>query len=338
MAADERPLPRVSVIIPTYNRAMTLAGILDDLMAQEYPADRLEIVVADDASTDATEQVVQAAQRRSPFPLLYVRCARGGPAVARNRGVARATGEVLAFTDSDCRVPPTWVCNGVRRMEPGVGLVWGPLTPVVNPDRRPGFFCHQNPLHDDRNWNQVYPTANVLYLRKAFDEVGGFDESFGTYPWGLPKGGEDTDLAWRVKRAGYAAAFAADAPVYHEATDVGVLAWLIEPIKSFNGPRMVRDIPELREGFWRRYIVEPHTPPFYLAVLGAGLALTRRRPLALALTLPWFWTTYTLVRSDMWPPARWWRLPVKEALLAIRWSIHTAALIAGSIRYRRLLL
>jgi hypothetical protein len=101
---------------------------------------------------------------------------------------------------------------------------------------------------------------------------------------------------------------------------------------------MVRAIPELRRGFWKPYIAERHTPPFYLAILGVGLALGRRKPLALALTLPWLWTTHSLVKSDLWPPARWWRLPVKHALLASRWSVHTGSLLYGCVRYRTVVL
>jgi glycosyltransferase involved in cell wall biosynthesis len=331
-------VPSVTVIVPTYNRAAVLADTLGDLIAQDYPADRLELIVVDNSSTDNTEDVVQTAAARSPFPVRYFRKDNRGPAVSRNYGAARACGEVLAFTDSDCRVPPTWVRSGVRCMKPGVGLVAGPILPVVNDGRRPGFFQHQVPVIDEQHLRHVFPTANIFYRREAFDLVGGFNEEFGTYPFGIPVGGEDTDLAWRVKRAGYAAAFAADAPVYHEATDVTAIAWLFEPIKLQILPRLVREIPELREGYWNRYIADPRVLYFYLAAAGCVAAGARRQALPLALALPWLWNMRGPVMDDLRAPRRWWRVPVKYALMFERCALQSATLLYASIRHRALVL
>ena len=87
--------PLVSVIIPTYNRAAWLGAALDSVLAQSYP--KIEIVVVDDGSTDDTAALVARYGDR----VRYQRKPNGGVATARNVGLAAATGELLAFLDSD---------------------------------------------------------------------------------------------------------------------------------------------------------------------------------------------------------------------------------------------
>src|SRR5690242_19491312 len=95
--------PRASVIIPAYNAVRTLPATLTALRAQTYPADRLEVIVVDDGSTDATAEVAAAGGAR------VLRQANAGPAAARNRGAAAASGDFVLFTDADCEPIPTWV-------------------------------------------------------------------------------------------------------------------------------------------------------------------------------------------------------------------------------------
>lgn len=323
-------LPFVSVVVPTHNRAHSLGDVLAALLAQRYPADRFEIIVVDDGSTDATAAVVRAAQAGARASLRYFRTESGGPAAARNFGAARGCGTVLAFTDSDCHPVPDWLANAVRRLVDDVGLVAGPVRPFVHPRRVPGFFSHQT---DHRRENVLYPTANAIYRRAAFEAVGGFDAHFGgglgKAPWG-----EDTDLAWRVQRAGYRAAWAADAPVDHEASTMRARAWLLAPRRAACMPLLVAAIPELRGGLYRGWFTDRHNPAFYLGLGGALLALLTRRPWPLALALPFLWLTRGWVARDVWPPRRWWRIPIKYALLFARFTIQTGALLWGSVRHR----
>jgi glycosyltransferase involved in cell wall biosynthesis len=269
-AASAGVRPMVSVVIPTRNRAVTLADTLAALVAQDYPADRLEVIVVDNDSVDDTEAVVRRAGAGAPIAVRYFRKDDRGPAAARNFGVARARGEVIAFTDSDCTMDPTWVERGVRRIAAGAALVAGPVVPVVDPRRVPSFFYHQT---DHRRPNLLFPTANVMYRRAVLDAVGDFDERFGTYPWGTPIGGEDIDLAWRARRAGYAAAWADDAPVYHEASSVSARTWLIEPVRAQLLPRMVARIPELRRELTAGLFISREALAFYPAVAGLAAAL-----------------------------------------------------------------
>jgi GT2 family glycosyltransferase len=292
----------------------------------------MEILVVDNSSTDGTEAVVENATRAAPFPVSYFRKENKGPAASRNYGIARAQGDVFAFTDSDCRMDSTWVSTAIAHLMQDVGLVAGPVRPVNNPDRLPGFFAHQT---DHSTEDFVYPTANVFYRREVIERVGGFHEGFGAYPWGTPVGGEDTDLAWRSKRAGYRSVFAVDAPVYHEATDLSLTTWLVEPVRAQIMPRLVREFPELRDGLWCRYFLSRRNAEYYLLLAGALAALARRQPGFLLLGLPWVLDLMSMVERDLPRPRRWWRMPIKYALMAERYFVESSALIVSSIRHRR---
>jgi cellulose synthase/poly-beta-1,6-N-acetylglucosamine synthase-like glycosyltransferase len=242
---------------------------------------------------------------------------------------------VLAFTDSDCHPISDWLRNAVAYLAKDVGLVSGPVRPFVNPRRIPGFFSHQI---DHQRENALYPTANVLYRREAFETAGGFDTAFDGR-FGRAPAGEDTDLGWRVRRAGYGAAWAADAPVDHEASSVSARRWLLAPRQAKGMPTLVAAIPELRgESLYLGCFMDRHNPPFYLGLAGVGVALAWRRPWALLLAVPFLWQARGWVTRDVWPPTRWWRIPLKYGLVLERYALQTAALLQGSVRHRCLVL
>lgn len=113
--------PAVSVIIPAYNEQTFLGRCLDSLARQSYPADRIEVVVLDNGSTDATPEIARSRGVRLEIdPVSRV----GG---LRNRGAALATGEVLAFLDADCVAPPDWIASAVDALDsdPSLGAVGG---------------------------------------------------------------------------------------------------------------------------------------------------------------------------------------------------------------------
>ena len=326
--------PRVSVIIATYNRAVPLEDLLQDLMAQDYPPEQLEVIVVDDGSTDTTAEVIRRAITQASVSIRSRSQNRQGQAAARNQALAIANGEIVAFTDSDCRVGPHWVSNAVRHMTGAVGLVSGPILPIANPARAPGFFNHQ--IQEFTHENALYPTANVFYLRAALDQVGGFDEHFGQCSLRGPANvGEDIDLAWRVKRAGFVSAFAADAIVSHEATGVSPFSWLTEPIAVSVFPHLIAKYPELRrEHLWKHYFLSDTHPLFYLAMAGVTLAGWARQPRWLALLLPWLLRMRPAMSDDLRAPSRWWRVPIKYALMGERFLLITLVLAWSSARHR----
>src|SRR4051812_15109114 len=113
--------PYVSVIVPTRNRRESLHRTLDALEAQTY--ERFEVVVVDDASVDGTSASLQ--QHRWRIRLTLVQGNGLGPAAARNKGLAQARGELIAFTDSDCVPDSGWLTAGVASFDDDVDVVQG---------------------------------------------------------------------------------------------------------------------------------------------------------------------------------------------------------------------
>jgi cellulose synthase/poly-beta-1,6-N-acetylglucosamine synthase-like glycosyltransferase len=103
--------PRVSVIVAAHDEEPVIERRLENLLALDYPADRLEIVVASDASTDRTDDLVEAVAARAPHVRL-LHCPRGGKVAAQNRAVRETTGDVVAFSDANA----TWAPDALRRL------------------------------------------------------------------------------------------------------------------------------------------------------------------------------------------------------------------------------
>ncbi|MGQ9516861.1 MAG: glycosyltransferase [Anaerolineae bacterium] len=197
--------PFVSVVVPTYNRARVLRRCLEALTAQDYLG-RLEIIVVDDGSTDETPLVAEEFAQHNN--VRFLRQANRGPAVARNRGIRAAGGDIIVFTDDDCLVPRDWVRRLVQgyRMHPGVAGVGGRLEPPA------AYREHPIAQYEHSEGREVYGagdveviggfdcpaggTNNMSYRREVLEEVGGFDEDF---PYAA---GEDADLKWRICQRG----------------------------------------------------------------------------------------------------------------------------------------
>jgi cellulose synthase/poly-beta-1,6-N-acetylglucosamine synthase-like glycosyltransferase len=205
---SDASLPSVSVIVPVRDGARTIASCLDALLAQDYPGSA-EVLVVDNGSTDATAGLVR------PRDVLLVHESHQGRAIARNAGIARASGEIVAFVDADCIAEPGWLTALVQPFaDAGVGGVGGeihsvpPVTAVqVYLDRKEACWQQYCVQGGRRKRHGFLITANAAYRRSVLDEVGGFDPSFIT--------AEDVDLGWRVRHAGHTLAYAPDAIVRH---------------------------------------------------------------------------------------------------------------------------
>lgn len=197
-------LPWVSVIVPTWNRAMLLADCLASLKAQDYPHDRFEIIVVDDGSTDATPEVVRRFQDGSLPDVRYVRQDHSGPNAARNAGVSVVNGDLICFVEDDVEAQPGWLkalAAGALR-HPEAGAVGGPIR--LRFEGTPPRFCGREPLVGEGELELGAEEHEVPWLnggnfacwRPVFPTVGPFDER-------LPQGGEETEWLFRVKAAGY---------------------------------------------------------------------------------------------------------------------------------------
>ncbi len=124
---DERAEPSVAVVVAAHDEASVIERRLENLLALDYPAAKLEVVVASDASTDGTNAVVaDVAARESRVRLLE--CERGGKVAAQDRAVRETSSEIVAFSDANA----TWAPDALRRLvaalaDPDVGYVCGQL-------------------------------------------------------------------------------------------------------------------------------------------------------------------------------------------------------------------
>ncbi len=121
---DEAFEPTVTVIVAAYNEEAVIERRLENLLALEYPAEKLELVVASDASSDRTDELVE---RFAPRVRL-IRCPRGGKVAAQNHVVPQTSGEVLAFCDGN----GTWAPDALRKLvrnfaDPEVAYACGQL-------------------------------------------------------------------------------------------------------------------------------------------------------------------------------------------------------------------
>jgi glycosyltransferase involved in cell wall biosynthesis len=326
-------LPFISIVIPTRNRGRYLPYLFEALAEEEYPTDKVEVIVVDDSSTDNTRQLIEEWKERLPFPLITLQKERKGPAAARNLGVSRARGEVIAFTDSDCVPSPQWLRAGARGIGLGATIVCGPIDPRRLDGTHWLFNAQLNPVTSDTG---LYPTANFFVKRSAFESVGGFREDVSG--WGEHFVGEDTDLAWRIKKQGRLALFLSDVSVVHLATPLSLWRWLLRPMFLAVIPRLLRTIPELRGvSLWCGFFLSRRHFFFDLAALGVLSAAITRWWWPLLLTMPWLWV---VVRGHLMGALK--RNPIKAAALFIlvtqQFALTLVVLLAASVRYRRLVL
>lgn len=316
-------VPALSVVIATHDRAPFLGELLAALEASTHPPGGMEVVVADDGSSDGTWEVLRRLVPACGLPVLALRLAgSGGPSVPRNTAVVHSRGPLLALTDDDCLPERGWAAAIATALQ-SAAVAQGRTEP--DPAGRGGPWDRTIVVGAPSG---LFETCNLGLRRDVFLQVGGFrtahlaDRGFG----------EDVLLGAAAARAG-GRAWAPDAVVRHR--------WLPEDFRGhlrarrrLSGfPHLVRTVPELREHLWRRHFLSRRTAEADAALTGVLLALALRRPAPLAAVLPW-------LRSAV-PDARGrpGRAPVvRLAQLALADLVSVASLAEGSVRARRLLL
>ncbi|MEW6302774.1 MAG: glycosyltransferase [Verrucomicrobiota bacterium] len=198
--------PMVSVVVACYNGERTLKTCLDSLERLNYPS--YEVILVDDGSTDSTPQIA------SLYPKIrYLRHDNLGLSAARNTGIQAAQGEIVAFTDADCRADEDWlyylVGDLVNSRFTGIGGhnflppedSWIASAVMVSP----GGPAHV--MLTDRVAEHI-PGCNMAFYKWALDEIGGFDPIFRL-------AGDDVDVCWRLQQRGYKIGFSPAGFVWH---------------------------------------------------------------------------------------------------------------------------
>lgn len=214
-------MPAVSVIIPTYNRKEELRGLFDYLDKQTLPSRLFEIIVVDDGSTDDTTAYLKNLIEKGKDNPLFCYQQNQGPGAARNRGMAMSRANIFAFIDTDCRPLPSWLEELIRPFsDKQVGAVGGAeeYMPEDSVLGQAIHFCMTSPLttgglrgKSGRKLANYYPrTFNMAISREAFNRAGGFR------PFGHgPIYGEDIELSFRIKEAGFSLLYNEGAKVHH---------------------------------------------------------------------------------------------------------------------------
>jgi hypothetical protein len=180
----------VSFVIPVRNDAVRLGRCLDTILAGVPSNSRVEIVVADNGSTDNSVAVARA----SGATVLNLPGLRLG--ALRNLAAAEATGDVLAFVDADHEIVPAWIPSAIEAFEdPAVAAVGAPCHPPTPATWVQRLYDHLRRHPADREPVDWLGSGNMAVRRSAFDEVGGFDTTLETC--------EDVDLCRKLRGRGY---------------------------------------------------------------------------------------------------------------------------------------
>lgn len=213
---SDTALPRVSVVVCTYNRSALLARCLESLRLQDYG--NLEVLVVDNGSSDDTRSVARA------YPVTYLFEGSPGVSRARNRGIEAATGELVGFVDDDEEAGRDWVRRMTEAFALGenVAAAGGPAVPVYEvepPAWMPRVFWELGTgdasagRSEPHVFNRVFGTGCSMFRRRHLGALR-FRTDLGRSGGSLLSG-EDTELVGRLLASGWETAWVPRAKVDH---------------------------------------------------------------------------------------------------------------------------
>lgn len=194
----------ISVIVPSHNSEKTISKTIKSLLNQDYKG-KYEIIVVD-KSTDKTPVIV------SKFPVKLIKQKSKGVSAARNLGVKKAKGKIVAFIDSDCIAPKNWLTNLLKPFsDKSVVAVSGTYKTKNKESLIARFVGYEIEQRHERMKNletiDFVGGFNCAYKKNIFLKFSGFDTTFAQ--------SEDGELSYRVSKAGNKIRFNPSAYVYH---------------------------------------------------------------------------------------------------------------------------
>lgn len=177
-----------SVIIPTHNRKNVLSKCIKAIDNQNYQANKYEIIIINDGSTDDTDEFIKSIETKAKLRYKYQK--QSGPSKARNEGIRIADGKYIVFIDDDIIVTPDFLDAHIKAQKKEEKIiVQGPVIYTNNLD---------NPQEEEMkitDYSRAYfATGNVSIKKKYLEKVGFFNETFTEYGW------EDLELGRRLKK------------------------------------------------------------------------------------------------------------------------------------------
>lgn len=206
--------PRVAVVVPCWNEAGTVGSTCESLLALDYPKDKLEIILVNDGSTDATAQIMDSFRYEPQVRVIHKK--NGGKHTALNAGIAATTAEIVGCLDADSFVEP----SALREIIPcfdhpnvaaatGAMSVYEPKT-IIQHAQNVEYVFGITLRHAIASINGLYVTPGPFsfYRMSTLQELGGFRHGHQT---------EDMEMALRIQEAGYEIENAPRARVYTKA-------------------------------------------------------------------------------------------------------------------------
>ncbi len=196
------PLPMVSVVVPAYNAERTIGPLLDSLFEAHYPG--LEVIVVNDGSKDRTKEIVER------YPVRLIDQPNRGASAARDAGLRSATGDIVAYVDSDVVVTREWLGNLVQAFEdPAVAAATGRTIFLRN--EKCTSWCRSLDIErrnaGRKTFTRLANGPNSAFRKPVLLEVGGFDPRWYH--------AEDTEVSYRISQRGYLIRYVPESIVHH---------------------------------------------------------------------------------------------------------------------------
>ncbi|HXO18337.1 MAG TPA: glycosyltransferase [Thermoanaerobaculia bacterium] len=307
-------LPWVSVVVCTRNRSQILAQSSAALLAIDYPADRWEVLIVDNCSTDDTLAVAQEIARGRPDLVRVIEERELGLSATRNAGIRHARGEIIAFADDDAFPESAWLRMLVEALlQEDALVVGGPVEPWFQ-GQLPAWFTERylvyvtawdkGPGIQPLTYNEYPRGANIAFRREVFERFGYFSTHLG-YKGNSLVSCDEIELCLRVERGGGRILYVPGARVRHiTAAERITPRWLA---RRFAGQSLSEAILDWQHAGWKglrrglpwfyRHAVQAarqkHLPPdgeifarcwrhalagYFLGSLRAPLTVPRYRP------------------------------------------------------------
>lgn len=208
--------PFISVVVGIRNEERFIEECIESLLRLDYPQDSYEIIIIDGMSTDKTRDLVQK------YPVRLLLNERKNVAAARNLGVKNARGDLVAFTDGDCKVYSQWlkilvlemqnapddvVCVGGPNLIFDTDPIFGRIVGYAQETFLGSGGSAQSKNSTKKHYVGSLPNCNAMYKKSAIQEVGCFDERFLI--------GQDGDLNYRIGKRGHKFLYIPEAQVLH---------------------------------------------------------------------------------------------------------------------------
>ena len=290
---------KISVIIPCYNAANTLAVQLEALANQQQWLEPWEVIISDNGSTDESVKIAQRFQKKLPNLRIVDSSERKGAAYARNVAVKTAAGEALAFCDADDEIDSRWIAamgEALSKYDVVCGQIdfekFNDKSVVARKSRlwRNGFSYSSGFMPHGA-------TCNLGVKRSAHEAIGGFDENLLR--------NQDIDYCWRLQLKGFKLHYCPEALVHYRTARASLA------IKC----RRIRMVAESQVLLYKKYrslgMLPKHT---WKTIIKNWLILLKRMPLSI----------YSKEKRNRWL----WE--------CLREFLHCRAKLEGMIKYRSL--